>query len=608
MTTTFASYRNKVLHLYKNQNNPTSEMKRFMELKTILEQSDIRIVFQPVVSLSSGEIIGYEALTRGPMGSMLERPDALFSTAAAFDLVWELEYLCRRTALEKAKDLSPSKMVFINVDPKIINDPRFQKGQTQDMLRKFQANAGNIIFEITEKTAIEDYKSFCRILDNYTSQGYKIAIDDTGSGYSGLRTLAEIRPNFIKVDMELVRDIDKDNLKQAMLKALYDFSVSTNSNIIAEGIETQDELATLISMGVPYGQGFFLQKPQQEFGELPNSIKQIVIKLNKRKKRELYHTPITMPVGEIAQQEQVFPSTTVGNVTLDYFSKHPACQGIPIVDNDRPLGLLMKGKFLANLATQYGIALYMHRSILSLMDKNPLIVDYATPIEAVSKSALSRKDDDIYDYIIITKENKYFGTVTIKKLLEKTTQLELNRAKHANPLTGLPGNLIIEGELDKLLNKSESNYAVLYFDLDNFKAYNDVYGFEHGDKVICFTAEILEKELYSYYDRDSFLGHIGGDDFIAITHYNDVTELCERIISHFNNRIVEYYNHEDCNRGYISTKNRHGVPEDFPIMSLSIAVVTNRQRTYSNVLEIVETASQIKKKCKLNWQSCYYIE
>ena len=606
--TTFAAYRTKVLHLYKTANKQTSEMKSFMELKNILEQSAIRIVFQPVVSLTNAEIIGYEALSRGPKDSMLERPDALFATAAKYDLVWELEYLCRRTTLEKAKDLAPSKMVFINVDPKIINDPRFQKGQTQDMLRQFQANTGNIIFEITEKTAIDDYKGFCRILDNYTSQGYKIAIDDTGSGYSGLRTLAEIRPNFIKVDMELVRDIDKDNLKQAMLKALYDFSVSTNSKIIAEGIETQGELATLISIGIPYGQGFFLQKPLPEFSEIPGSIKQIILELNKRKKRELYHTSMTLPVGEIAQQEQAFPSSTVGSVALDYFSQHPACQGITIVDDDRPVGLLMKSKFLANLVTQYGIALYMNRSIRSHMDKNPLIVAYDTPIEVVSKSALARKDDDIYDYIIITNHDKYFGTVTIKKMLEKTTQLELNRAKHANPLTGLPGNLIIEGELDKLLKENSGNYAVLYFDLDNFKAYNDVYGFERGDKVICFTAEVLQQDLHSYYNRESFLGHIGGDDFIAITRGNDVTELCERIISDFNHRIVDYYNQEDCNRGYICTKNRHGIHEDFPIMSLSIAVVTDKQRNYTNILEIVETASQLKKQCKLNWQSCYCIK
>ena len=176
-----------------------------LELQDILNHKGISAVFQPVVSLTDAGVIGYEALSRGPQGSILQQPDALFSAAHRFDLVWELEYLCRAEALEKAKNIIPEKMIFINVDPQIINDPRFQKGHTREILNRFQANAGNVIFEITEKTAIEDYQSFCRILDNYTSQGYKIAIDDTGSGYSGLKMLAQIHPHFIKVDMGMIR-------------------------------------------------------------------------------------------------------------------------------------------------------------------------------------------------------------------------------------------------------------------------------------------------------------------------------------------------------------------------------------------------------------------
>lgn len=598
--------------LRKFCNNPmenleASEMNALMTLTSILKYSDIRVVFQPVVSLSDAEVIGYEALSRGPKGSLLEGPDALFSAAAKFDLVWELEYLCRASALEKAKDIIADKMLFINVDPKIINDPRFQKGYTREMLNRFCVNTGNVIFEITEKTAINDYKSFCRILDNYTSQGYRIAIDDTGSGYSGLRTLAETRPNFIKVDMELIRDLDKDSLKQAMLKALYDFSLSTNSKIIAEGIETKAELTTLINIGIPYGQGFYLQKPHPDFVDLPSNLQQAILEINQLKKRELYYTSITMPVGEIVRQDAGFSSTTLGYAAIDYFNNSPNIQGVPIVDDDKPVGLLMKGKFFASLATQYGVALYMNRPIKSLMDKHPLIVDYNTPLELVSKSALSRKDEDIYDYILVTKDDKYFGTITIKMLLEKTTQLELNRAKHANPLTGLPGNVLIEGELNRLLAEDQ-NYAILYFDLDNFKPYNDVYGFENGDKILGFTACIIQQQLNELGYTDAFLGHIGGDDFITIIREHNITLLCERIIKSFDAKIGHYYSEEDRSKGGIVAKNRHGQDEEFPILSLSIAVVSSWQRQFATVGELGEAASRIKKKCKLNWHSCYCID
>jgi EAL domain-containing protein (putative c-di-GMP-specific phosphodiesterase class I) len=152
-------------------------------------------------------------------------------------------------------------MLFINVDPNIINDDRFKKGATLEMLAAQDFDLGNIIFEITEKNSIDDYKNFRKVLDHYTSQGYKIAIDDTGAGYSGLRLLAETRPQFIKIDMDLVRDIDKDALKQALMKAFYEFSVVMNMKIIVEGIETLDELNALIQIGIPYGQGYLLQRP-----------------------------------------------------------------------------------------------------------------------------------------------------------------------------------------------------------------------------------------------------------------------------------------------------------------------------------------------------------
>lgn len=584
----------------------TTEPAALASLKNILKHNDIRSVFQPIVSLSNAEIIGYEALSRGPQGSMLEYPDALFAAAAEFNLVWELEYLCRDTALEKSQDIIPAKMIFINVDPKIMNDPRFQKGHTRDLLNKFCANASNVIFEITEKTAINDYKSFCSLLDNYTSQGYKIAIDDTGSGYSGLRTIAETRPSFIKVDMELIRDIDKDTLKQAMLKALYDFSLTSNSKIIAEGIETEAELTTLIQLGIPYGQGFFLQKPHPQFVDLAPSVKQTIAQINRAKKQEMYLTPMTMPIGKIAQQDEALPSTTLGYAAIDYFNEHPALLGLPIVDDDKPVGLLMKVKFLANLATQYGVAVYINRAIQTVMDKNPLIVDYDTPLDTAYKLALARKDDDIYDYLLVTQHGKYLGKVTVKMLLEKTAQLELNRAKHANPLTGLPGNVLIEKELHNLLAES-SDYAVLYFDLDNFKPYNDVYGFETGDRILQFTAQVIQEQLRQLRPADTFLGHIGGDDFVAIVHDKDIAPLCEQIIGSFDDKIAHYYSTDDCARGGIVAKNRHGQDEAFPIMSLSIAVVTSQHHSFNTVYELGEAASQLKKKCKLDWHSCYHI-
>lgn len=415
-----------------------SDSAAFQELQKILGNGDVSTVFQPVVSLADATVIGYEALSRGPQGSVLHRPDALFASAAKFNLVWEIEYLCRSKALEKAIDIIPHKMLFINVDPQIINDPRFQKGHTREILSHFQTNAANIIFEITEKTAIEDYPGFCLILDNYTSQGYKIAIDDAGSGYSGMKRLVQTHPQFIKIDMDLIRGIGTDSFKQGLVKALNDFATVSNSKVIAEGIETEEELAALIDIGVHYGQGFFLQKPHPEFLDTLPEAKSIIHAKNKQKRQGLSYSSQTLPIGRITDKIECFPPSTLGYQALEYFNRHLELQAIPIVTNGQIVGLLGKNQFLANLATQYGIVVYMNRPIESLMNRNPLTVGYETPLATVAKAALSRTGDAVYDYILVSLGERYFGIVTLKRLFETISRLELNSAEQGYVLTKAP--------------------------------------------------------------------------------------------------------------------------------------------------------------------------
>ena len=579
----------------------------YSELEKILNNKDIKAVFQPIVSLLDGNVVGYEALSRGPQGSALERPDDLFAAAEKFNKLWELEFLCRSKALARVKELPKDMMLFINVDPNIINDERFQKGATLEMVATQDFDLSNIIFEITEKNSIADYKNFRKVLDHYTSQGYKIAIDDTGAGYSGLRLLAETRPQFIKIDMDLVRDIDKDTLKQALIKAFYEFSVVMNMKIIAEGIETIDELNTLIQIGIPYGQGYLLQRPAAEFLTIHSSVKENIILKNKQKKQEAFHSPLTMPIGEISRRDPGFPEGITGSQALEYFNENPHLMGITLLQGEVPVGLLMKNKFLVHLATQYGVAVYMKRSVGSLMDNHALIVDYDMPLEQVSKLAVARYEDSLYDYIVVTQYGKYYGITTVRQLLEKTTQLEINRAKHSNPLSGLPGNILIEEKLQQIIESKEP-YSVLYFDLDNFKAYNDTYGFDNGDKILCMTAQLIQLQLKSANIAEFFVGHIGGDDFIAIVHGVDVVPLCQTIIDYFDVRIRGFYTEQDQKVEYIVAKNRHGIEEEYPIVSLSIAVVTSRECKFKTPADLGEAAGAVKKKCKLVWRSCYCID
>ncbi len=164
----------------------------------------------------------------------------------------------------------------------------------------------------------------------------------------------------------------------------------------------------------------------------------------------------------------------------DMLKQRPDCFGLCVIDKDRPIGIITKEKLALNLSGQYGYTLKQNKPISVIMDKDFLAVDSATPANIVSSMAMSRPNENLYDFIVVTENSEYLGTVTIKDLLKKTIEIEVSTAMHQNPLSGLPGNLMIEQELNQAIQR-RGKYSVAYLDIDNFKAYNDIYGFENGD-------------------------------------------------------------------------------------------------------------------------------
>lgn len=291
------------------------------EFMDIIQQEKIKTVFQPIISLRNGELLGYEALSRGPQKSFFENPEKLFDYARAIGRLWELEFLCRLKALENVSRSVMTELIFINVDPHIINDENFRKGFTKEFLSGYNINPENIVFEITEKSAAINIESFNKLINNYKDQGYKIAIDDAGSGYSGLKLITDIHPHFIKLDMNLIRNIDMDGLKYALIKTFYEFCLVTDIKLIAEGIETENELNALIDIGIDYGQGYFIQKPSEKITNIKEELKKLIV-LKNAKKKELYvNKPNMVFVGDICRKNITIGSGSNGLAVLDAFNR-----------------------------------------------------------------------------------------------------------------------------------------------------------------------------------------------------------------------------------------------------------------------------------------------
>jgi EAL domain-containing protein (putative c-di-GMP-specific phosphodiesterase class I)/GGDEF domain-containing protein len=228
--------------------------RRVNDLKTTLRDRAVYVDYHPIVVATTREIFGYEALARGQMRT-LRSPEVMFDVAAEADLIWELSRLCRARALEGMNTrLEKGQLLFLNVDPHDFSDPAFTEQEV--------AEPSRVVIEITERTAIKDYPKFRDRLKAFRAMGYRFAVDDAGSGYAGLGSIANLEPDFIKLDISLINAIDSNFIKQNLVQTMVRFANDHGAMVIAEGVERAEEFKTVQELGVHLVQGFFLHRPQ----------------------------------------------------------------------------------------------------------------------------------------------------------------------------------------------------------------------------------------------------------------------------------------------------------------------------------------------------------
>lgn len=565
------------------------------EFRGLLDSLRFNVVYQPIVSFRSGSVLGWEALTRGPQDSYFRSPDIIFSFAEEVGLLYPLEKVCRQIAVNRLEELGPDQKLFINIHPRTISDPNFVQGETLKLIREVGLKPRNIVFEITERHSINDFSCFNKTLEHYRSQGFLVAVDDAGSGFSCLQSIAEIRPDFIKIDMSLIRGIHTNPVKRALLETFVTFAEKIGCCIIAEGIEEEGELNIIANMGVHYGQGYFLGRPEYPKLSLGEEISMKILRLVSNGRNRVWKQ--AFPVGDITESAVTVTKNKPVREVKKIFDENELLSGVIVLEDGMPRGLVMRHHLYRYLGMQYGVPLYYERPIASIMDRFPLIVDEDTPLETVSQVAMNRDKLKLYDYIIITKDQLFKGVVSVQTILDTMTRIRLEMARGANPLTGLPGNIAIEQELLRRVSEGVP-FSVIYMDLDYFKSYNDKYGFESGDRVILFTSRLLNGILRKYGGEKDFLGHIGGDDFIVISEKERTDALCKRIIKYFDRLIKSFYAPEDQKEGRIFGYDREGREKWFPFISISMAVIECGEGEMVDFKTISEKSAQLKRFAK----------
>lgn len=445
-----------------------------------------------------------------------------------------------------------------------------------------------IVIEITEQHPIDDFATVVQAASAYRMQGFQLAIDDLGAGYAGLRLWSELRPDYVKIDSHFLQRVHEDPIKQEFIRSIRDIALGTKSHVVAEGIETANEYQMLLQLGIGLGQGYYFSRPKSQ---PPRELAQEPMTVEKpsRSPRRLSEA-----IGALVLSAPTVTVTTTVDEAVSLLQRHPDLHILPLLVENRPIGAVRRARLMDLYLKQYARELYGRRPVTRFMDHHPLIVEHDLPVERVSQKLTKQLDFEIEHQFIITRNGEYLGIGSVRDLLKKITDLQLRNARHANPLTLLPGNVPIYEHIDQLLEERQE-FTVCYCDLDHFKPYNDSYGYSRGDDVIRTLAQILTAHIDAQHD---FAGHIGGDDFILIFTSPDWRERCEHILRHFEHARQQFYHDTDLAQGGLWGQDRQGNTLFFPLLSLSIGAVTPDPQQCRSHHQVATLASEAKHQAK----------
>jgi diguanylate cyclase (GGDEF)-like protein len=560
-------------------------------LSSILTRGDLHSLFQPIVSLSDRRILGYEALTRGPSNSPLHSPLNLFAVARQAGRLSELELACRESACRRFSEQKLDGKLFLNISPESLLEASHPPGRTLQLLQRYGIAPSRVVIELTEQTPTDDFGLLYNALYHYRDMGFSIALDDLGAGYSSLRLWSELRPDYVKIDRHFIDGIHQDAVKREFVGSMLQMAKASRALVIAEGIELQEELAVLIDMGVELVQGYLLCRPQEcpprDARALLPKIDPTAATLNEDA------SDLSALLNALPAVVQTTPTATV----LEAFRKQANLNSLAVLDEQhQPIGIVHRHSLSDVLLQPFATELYARKPISRLMSDDFLAVELSQSLQQVSRLITSRARQRIEEDFIIMQNGTYLGLGRVIDVLKLITELKIQQARYANPLTLLPGNVPIQQCLTRLLQQGRES-MICYVDIDSFKPFNDIYGYGRGDEVLLCLAHCLNDRIDA--SRD-FVGHIGGDDFLMVLGSDDWRKRLNLLLEDFQNQCRRFYRAEHLEAGCFVALNRQGQRQEFPLLSLSIGVVHLHPQACNTLdaTQLAELASQAKHHAK----------
>ncbi|MCC6428239.1 MAG: GGDEF domain-containing protein [Phycisphaerales bacterium] len=510
-------------------------------LEATIAAEEVNAIFQPIVDLRSGQISGFEALSRPAGASPFKNIVELFDTAEETGMLWNLESLTRRQSLDAAAQWPGDVQLFLNTTPQVFADPRFAETLLQSV-RLIPGLAPNrIVLEITERANQQYMEGLEEQVRLAKASGFQIAIDDVGAGTSGLQRIVALRPHWLKLDRELIENIHEDRVKQHLVRFFLHFSRMSGVRLIAEGVELREELEVLMQLGVNFGQGYLLGKPGSRDQKLDPDLAEWMRHVSGGADRDHLETPRQARVGRFARPTVTVDSRETVREVAASLLRQLSTPGVAVMDGKRFSGWCDREQVLraAGDARASQPIAYIVNSDVTSAGVDTTIVD-------ALQLAASRDERSLSAPLILTDHGQLSGMVTIRDLLHAAADMATQTHSRTSPLTGLPNLVRADKHLNELIRQREdlirhgaepitTDAAII--DIRQFGRYNDEYGYELGDELIKRLATMIHM-LISRGDSSVFIAHLHNDQFLVTARGGVLAKRSQHLRKQFDRMVL----------------------------------------------------------------------
>lgn len=488
------------------------------QVASALLDAGLDVAYQPIVHLGSGSVLAYEALAR-PRHPDARNPQVFFQLLEDAGARLAGERAAFEAALRGTADHFPRVKLFLNASPTTLVDPEFDIVEFFQLGERYGLSPSDLVVEVTESEAVHDLATLASRCERLGRLGVGLAVDDAGAGHASFRVITRLRPSYIKLDRDLVSNVDGDGARHAFIEAMVRFSRQIGSRLIAEGIETEAELASLAGLGVEAGQGYFIARPESGFASPSPAARRMIATAAQR--------PL-LGAAQVTAGELVRPALEIGqHVTVAEayarFLADPAAGMLVITEGNRVVAQLTRRaveRFLASPGSWERLA---DRPAVEFAERHPMTVSTGLDIVEVGAMLAARPRHQVADDLTVTDTLGHLvGVLPLREVIRTLTDLRRRGEQDLNPLSGLLGPAWLEGELGRRLDAGETLTGLLV-DVDRFRRLNDLGGFALGDDVIRVLSVCLTGVAGGVPGAD--VAHVGGDDFMLVLppqHFEDV--------------------------------------------------------------------------------------